>query len=53
MMARRTVKPVYVGCSAASSNATVEEEMDVFKVAIEGISKALGDNGGDEKNGAP
>lgn len=50
-MARRTGKPVYVGCSATFPNATVEEEMDGVKIAIEGIVRALGDEGVDEKNG--
>lgn len=51
-MARRTGNPVYVGCSAAFPNATVEEEVDGFRVAVEGVMKALGDGGaGDEIGG--
>ena len=38
-----------MGCSAGFPNATVEEEMDGVKVAVEGITKALGDEGADEK----
>ncbi|SLM38264.1 hypothetical protein LPUS_08420 [Lasallia pustulata] len=52
IVARRTGKPVYVGCSAAFPNATVEEEMDGLKVAIEGITEALGDEAAGEKDGA-
>lgn len=51
VVARRTGRPVYVGCSATFPNATVEEEMDGFRIAVEGITRALGGDGADEKEG--
>ncbi|KAM0798819.1 hypothetical protein BDR22DRAFT_791515, partial [Usnea florida] len=37
ILARRTGKPAYVGCSAVFGNSVVEEEMAALKTAIEAI----------------
>lgn len=36
-LARRTGIPAYVGCSVEFSGATVEEELDAVRAALEGL----------------
>ena len=43
IIAKRTQKPSYVGCSVSLEGATVEEEMEAMQVAIDGILQGLGD----------
>ena len=43
IIAKRTKKPTYVGCSAVFEGATVEEEMEGMQVAVTGILEALGE----------
>ena len=43
IIAKRTKKPSYVGCSVSLEGATVEEEMEAMQVAIDGILQGLGD----------
>ena len=47
ILARKTGKPTYVGCSATFGGATVEEEIEGVKAAIEAI---LNDLANDERN---
>ena len=37
MIARRTAKPAYVGCSAGFPTANVEEEIGALQMAVEGV----------------
>jgi len=41
ILARRTTKPAYVGCSAVFGNYGIEEEMAGVRAAIESIMNAL------------
>jgi len=41
ILARRTGKPTYVGCSAVFGNYGIEEEMAGVKAAVDGIMKSL------------
>ena len=41
IVARKTSKPTYVGCSAAFPAATVEEELEGVRAAIEAIMGEL------------
>lgn len=43
IVARRTGKPTYIGCSVGLGSATVEEELAAVKAAIEGILRIIGD----------
>ena len=43
IIAKRTKKPTYVGCSVVLEGATADEEMEVTQVTIDGILKVLGD----------
>lgn len=45
IIAKRTKKPTYVGCSVLFEGATVEEEMEGMQVAVTGILKGLGEEG--------
>ena len=47
ILARKTGKPTYVGCSATFGAATVEEEVEGVKAAIDAI---LNDLAGHERN---
>lgn len=47
IVARRTGKPTYIGCSVAFENATVEDEIASTKAAVDGIMIMLDD----EENG--
>lgn len=42
IVAKRTKKPTYVGCSVSLEGATVEEEMEAMQGAIDGILRELG-----------
>lgn len=46
ILAKRTGKPAYVGCSAVFGEGGVEEEMGGVKAAIEGIMKMLDEGKG-------
>lgn len=37
ILAKRTKLPTYVGCSVAFGGATVEEELEGVKLAVEGV----------------
>ncbi|MCJ1461427.1 hypothetical protein MMC07_000024 [Pseudocyphellaria aurata] len=37
ILAKRTELPAYVGCSVAFGGATVEEELEGVKLAVEGV----------------
>lgn len=50
IIAKRTRKPTYVGCSVVFEGATVEEEMEGMQVAVTGILASLG--GGSENDAA-
>ncbi len=41
VVARRTGLPAYLGCSVMFHGATVEEEVEGVKVAVEGIMRLL------------
>lgn len=41
-LARKTGIPAYVGCSVEFSGATVEEEVDAVRVALEGLVGLFG-----------
>lgn len=41
-LARKTGIPAYVGCSVEFSGATVEEEVDAVRVALEGLIRLSG-----------
>jgi hypothetical protein len=43
IVARRTGKPTYIGCSVAFRNATVEEELAGVKAAVDGILNIIED----------
>lgn len=45
ILARRTGKPAYVGCSAVFGNYGIEEEMAGVKAAVEGIMRSLDTKG--------
>lgn len=46
ILARKTGKPAYVGCSVIFGSGGVEEEVEAMKVVVEGIMKALDDGKG-------
>ena len=50
IIAKRTKKPTYVGCSVVFEGATVEEEMEGMQVAVTGILASL--RGESEKDAA-
>lgn len=41
-LARQTGIPAYIGCSVEFSGATVEEEVDAVRVALEGLISLSG-----------
>jgi len=41
ILARRSGKPAYVGCSAVFGNNGIEEEIAGVRAAVEGIMKTL------------
>jgi len=41
ILARRTGKPAYVGCSVSFGSSTVEEEVEGMRRAVEGIMGVL------------
>ena len=41
IIAKRTKKPTYVGCSIALERATVDEEMEAMQVTVDGILTGL------------
>lgn len=41
IIAKRTKKPTYVGCSVGLERATVDEEMEAMQVAVDGILTGL------------
>jgi len=41
ILARRTQKPVYVGCSTVFGDGGIEEEMAGVRVAVEGVMGVL------------
>lgn len=43
IVARRTEKPIYIGCSVELGSSTVEEELAAIKAAIDGILSIIGD----------
>ena len=45
IIAKRTKKPAYVGCSVVFEGATVDEEMEGIQIAVAGILKGLGEEG--------
>ena len=45
IIAKRTKKPAYIGCSVLFEGASVEEEMEGMQVAVTGILKGLGEEG--------
>ena len=42
IVARKTGKPTYVGCSVSFAGATVEEEIEGVKIAIDAIIREIG-----------
>lgn len=42
ILARKTEKPTYVGCSVVFGNPTVEEEVAGVRAAVEEVMKVLG-----------
>lgn len=48
IIAKRTKKPTYVGCSVVLERATVDEEMEAMQAAVDGILTGL--QGGDKKD---
>ena len=45
ILARRTKKPVYLGCSVSFAGATVEEEIEGVQAVIEAVMKEVGKEG--------
>ena len=43
IVARRTEKPTYIGCSVELGSSTVEEELAALKAAIDGVLSIIGD----------
>lgn len=43
ILARKTGKPTYVGCSVAFGNPTVEEEVAGMRAAVEEVMRVLGE----------
>ena len=41
ILARKTGKPTYVGCSAVFGGGQIEEEMAGVRAAVDGVMKAL------------
>lgn len=41
IIAKRTKKPTYVGCSVVLERATVDEEMEAMQAAVDGILTGL------------
>ena len=41
IVAKRTKKPTYVGCSVSFEGSTVEENIEAMQVAIDGILNSL------------
>ena len=47
ILARRTGKPAYVGCSAVFGNYGIEEEMAGVRAVVEGVMGVLDEGGKD------